>query len=187
MPLTALPTDALALILANLILVRGVARVCRAFRAAADAAELLQAPKAQRRVAHEGHTERISSVAVTPGGHVVTASRDMTIKVWLEGVCIHTMRVPTSPRDGPVAAMALMPGSARLAIALDGEWGCAEVYSLVDGKLRWESDDAPGQCLHTTAKPYRGRLMFKTMLASIVVSSIGILLQCGRFGPASMC
>ena len=25
------------------------------------------------------------------------------------------------------------------------------------------------------------------MLASIVVSSIGILLQCGRFGPATMC
>ena len=117
MPLTALPTDALALILANLILVRGVRRVCRAFRTAADAAELLQAPKAQRRVAHEGHSERISSVAVTPGGHVVTASRDTTIKVWLEGVCIHTMQMGGDHGDGGPAAMALMPGAgARLAI-----------------------------------------------------------------------
>ena len=67
MPITALPTDVLSLVLAQLCLVgniKGVKRTCRAFRDAAAEAE-----KAHRRVCFE-HAGTVHCVAVTPDGRV---------------------------------------------------------------------------------------------------------------------
>ena len=69
MPITALPTDVLGLILAHLAYLgrkRAICRVkptCRAFRNAAVAAE-----QAVRRVCYEGHTETVFCVAAAHDG-----------------------------------------------------------------------------------------------------------------------
>ena len=81
MMLNSLPQELLALVIANLCLVRGVARVCRAFRDATNASE---AAAKRTGAGHAGHTKSVSAVAVTPGGHVVTGSHDFTVKIWIE-------------------------------------------------------------------------------------------------------
>ena len=77
MPITALPTDVLGLILAQLAYLgrkRAICRVkptCRAFRNAAVAAE-----QAVRRVCYEGHTETVFCVAAAHDGRVAAVERD---------------------------------------------------------------------------------------------------------------
>ena len=107
MPITALPSDVLGLMLAQLCLVRnikGVKRTCRAFRDAAPAAE-----QAHRRVCFE-HANAVYCVAAVPDGRVITAgSNDCTIKVWRDGVYERTMQA----HDHYVSAVAVLPGGAR--------------------------------------------------------------------------
>ena len=139
MMLNSLPQELLALVIANLCLVRGVARVCRAFRDATNASE---AAAKRTGAGHAGHTKSVSAVAVTPGGHVVTGSHDFTVKIWIERTdgsrdmkCIRTIDMSDGVGYGrahPVInAIALMPGAARLAIA--SGWDRVDIHSLVSG------------------------------------------------------
>ena len=88
MPITALPTEIVGLILAQLLRVRNVKavkRTCRAFRDAAG-----PAVKAVRCVCYEGHTGPVTSVTVATEGisRIITcaphgsAAFDGAIKVW---------------------------------------------------------------------------------------------------------
>ena len=82
-----LPSDLLVLVLAQLSLVRnikGVKRVCRAFRDAAGPAEQIH-----RRVCLED-TARVICVAAAPDGRVITGADDKTVNVWREGTCERT-------------------------------------------------------------------------------------------------
>ena len=79
MPITALPTDALSLVLSKLSLIGNIKdgkRTCRAFRDAAPDAE-----KAHRRMCFE-HNYPVGCVATMPDGRVVTGSATWTVKVW---------------------------------------------------------------------------------------------------------
>ena len=90
MPIGALPTEILSLVLAQLSLVGniwGVKRTCRAFRNAAAEAE-----KAHRRVCFVGHTQEVWCMAAAPDGRIVTGSKDTTIKVWRDGACRRTIQ-----------------------------------------------------------------------------------------------
>ena len=90
--ITALPTEILSLVVAQLCLVRnikGVKRTCRAFRDAAPEAE-----KAIRRVCFE-HADAVRCVAAVPGGRVITGSDDKTVKVWRDGACERTIQADT--------------------------------------------------------------------------------------------
>ena len=79
MPITALPSEIISLVLSQLCLVRNikyVKRTCRAFRDAAPAAE-----QAHRRVCFVGHFDPVYSVAAAPDGRVITGSYDYTVKL----------------------------------------------------------------------------------------------------------
>ena len=112
MKITALPTDVLGLVLAQLCLVRnikGVKRTCHAFRAAAAAAE-----QARRRVCFE------HAVPVTCCGssarRVLTGSADKTVKVWRNGACERTIEAHTRLDDRyheQIQAVAVLPGATR--------------------------------------------------------------------------
>ena len=89
MPIAALPSDVLSLVLTQLSLASLVRskRTCRAFRDAAPEAE-----KAVRRrgCVHE-HAHGVDCVAAAPGGRLITGSyRD--VKVWRDGACERTIQ-----------------------------------------------------------------------------------------------
>ena len=43
-----------------------------------------------------GHTKYVRAVAAMPDGRVITSSNDMTLKVWRDGACGHTIQAHTS-------------------------------------------------------------------------------------------
>ena len=105
MPITALPSEILSLVQTQLSLVRnikGVKRVCRAFRDAAPAAE-----KDHRRVCFE-HDYAVTCMAVAPDGRIVTGSSGPA--VWRDGTCERTF---LAPHPASVIALAVLPGGAR--------------------------------------------------------------------------
>jgi WD40 repeat protein len=101
-----LPSDILILVLAQLRLVRDIkeARVCRALRDAAPAAERIH-----RRVCFE-HANRVERVAAVPDGRILTATNNNTVKVWREdGASARIIPAHTSA----VNAVAVLPCGAR--------------------------------------------------------------------------
>ena len=111
--------------LAQLCLVRnikGVKRVCRAFR---DAAE--RAVQAHRRVCFE-HADVVWCVAAAPDGRVITGSARSEVKVWRDGACERTIQAHTRK----VMAVAVLPGGARFVSVSDD--GTAKLWTL-DGAL----------------------------------------------------
>jgi len=126
MPITALPSDALSLVLAQLCLVRDIKRAkrtCRAFRDAAAEAE-----RKHRLVCFEGHKNEVLSVATSPDCRIITASRDMTINVWRDGACERT----SQSHEHIVRAVAVLRGGARFVSGSPD--GTVKLWSL-DGVL----------------------------------------------------
>ena len=87
MPITALPTDAVSLVLVRLGRALDIARTAPTCRALRDAARV--AEQAHRRVCFE-HDEGVYCVATAPDGRIITGSEDMTVRVWRNGACEST-------------------------------------------------------------------------------------------------
>ena len=109
MPIAALPTEVLSLVLSKLSLVRnikGAKRTCRAFRDAAPAAE-----QAHRRLCFE-HGNAVGCVAAAPDGRVITSSKVNVsghVNVWRNGTCERTIEA----HQGAVWGVAVLPGGTR--------------------------------------------------------------------------
>ena len=113
MPIAALPTEILSLVLAQLRLVRNIkkARVCRALRDAAPEAE-----KAHRRVCFEHTDVTVNCVAAAPDGRVVTCSNNKFVKVLRDGVCESTIEMAGIGVKG----VAMLPGGRLVTGSLNG-------------------------------------------------------------------
>ena len=117
MPIAALPTDALSLVLAQLSRVHnimGVKRTCRAFRDAAGPVE----QDLRRRSGEYEHERAVRSVAAAPGGRLVTGSH-CEVKVWRDGACERTTQAPSHAYA--VEGVAVLLGGARfVSVSCDG-------------------------------------------------------------------
>jgi WD40 repeat protein len=111
------PTDTLSLILTQLCFVRnikGVKRVCKAFRDAAPAAEKDQ--DRRRRSGEYEHDDPVSCVAAAPDGRIITGSNG-EVKVWRDGACGRAIQAHATW----VMAVAVLPGGARfVSVSKDG-------------------------------------------------------------------
>ena len=123
-------TDELSHVLYRLTLAHDIAflaPVCRAFRDAVRNA-LKARPFTGSVVTLAGHTGRISGVATTPDGCVITGSWDGTVKVWRDGVCVRTIEARKSEsHDARCESVAVLPGDRCLSISF---YGLAKFWAL---------------------------------------------------------
>jgi WD40 repeat protein len=66
----------------------------------------------------KGHTNTVSTVAVTAAGQAISGARDQTLWVWdlASGQCLAVF-----PRDYPFTAVAVTPGPPYLVVASDSQ------------------------------------------------------------------
>lgn len=134
MPIAALPSDALILVLAHLPLVRnikGTKRTCRAFLDAAPEAE-----KAFRhRTGVYEHERAVDCVAAAPGGRLITGLY-REIKMWRDGVCERTIQA----HSDWVSTVVLLPGGARFVSGSHD--GTVKLWTLDGALVRTFNEDA---------------------------------------------
>jgi WD40 repeat protein len=134
MPIAALPSDALILVLAHLPLVRnikGTKRTSRAFRDAAPEAE-----KAFRhRTGVYEHAHAVKCVAAAPGGRLITGSY-REVKVWRDDACERAIQA----HSDWVSTVVVLPGGARF---VSGSFdGTANLWTLDGALVRTFDGDA---------------------------------------------
>jgi hypothetical protein len=148
-----LPTDVLGLVLYQLPLAHDIALTgltCRTLCNAAKLALKLR-PYSSEVVTLAGHEQLLLSVAVTPGGLIITGSEDGTqafahpasVKVWRDGICVRTIQ-----SNAAVAAVAALPCGSSFLSGTDDQF--LRRWSL-DGALEWEEDMGVGDAVTSIA------------------------------------
>ena len=123
---------------------------CRTLCNAAKLALKLR-PYSSEVVTLAGHEQLLLSVAVTPGGLIITGSEDGTqafahpasVKVWRDGICVRTIQ-----SNAAVAAVAALPCGSSFLSGTDDQF--LRRWSL-DGALEWEEDMGVGDAVTSIA------------------------------------